>query len=178
MEQAEKKPQQIAKEGIVEALRLKMHEHSFTLLSDYKGITVSQDTAFRRKLREAGIDYSVARNTMIRLAAGEEGTKELDPFLKGTTAISFGNDPVQLAKIIIDFAKTNKNVKVKAGILDGKFISAEEVKSLSALPSREVLLSQVVGGMQAPLSGFAGALQGLLRNFVYCLSQIQEQKAS
>ncbi len=119
-----------------------------------------------------------SRNTMIRLAAHEEGYGALEPYLNGTTAISFGNDPVALAKVIVDFAKTNKSVKLKAGILDGKLVMPDEVKSLASLPPREVLLAQVAGGLQAPLAGFAGALQGLLRNFVYCLSQIQEQKAN
>lgn len=178
MEETVKKPQRIAQESVVADLKSKIDGHNFTLLTDYKGITVSEDTAFRKKLREAGADYHVARNTMIRLAVGEEKAAELEQYLHGTTAISFADDPVALAKAIIEFAKTNKSIVAKAGILDGKFVTAEDVKNLASLPAKEVLLAKVAGSMQAPMVGFAGALQGLLRNFVYCLSQIQEQKAS
>lgn len=174
----DKKPQRIAKENAVASLREKMQNNSTVLLLDYKGITVNEDTAFRRSLREAGAEYLVTKNTFIRRAANDEGITVLDEFLEGTTSIAFCDDPVSLAKAVNDFAKDHKAIKVKAGVLDGKLLPAEQVASLAKLPSREVLLAQVVGGMQAPLTGFAGALQGLLRNLVYVLDQVRGQKES
>lgn len=174
----EKKPQRIAKEEAVQDLRDKMRANSVMLLLEYKGINVAADTALRRKFREANVTYFVARNTLIKRAAHAEGIEFFDPFLAGTTSISLAQDPVTLAKLVTDFAKQNEFIKVKVGMIDGKMIPGNQIKNLSKLPSREVLLSQVVGTMQSPLVGFAGAMQGLLRNFVSCLDQVREQKAA
>ena len=174
----DKKPQRIAKENIVSRISADMEENSVLLLIDYKGITVNDDTAFRRSLREGGMKYYVAKNTFIKLAAHGKEIDALDPFLEGTTAVVFGSDPVALAKAVVDFAKDHKAIKVKAGLMDGVLLPAEKLDALAKLPSREVLLAQVVGGMQAPLTGFAGALQGLLRNLVHVLDQIKEQKSA
>jgi large subunit ribosomal protein L10 len=174
----DKKPQRIVKEGLVAAIKEDVKSSSTMLLLDYKGIGVNDDTKFRRELREAGMKYYVAKNTFIKRAANDEGINALDSFLEGTTSVAFGNDPVALAKIVAEFAKTNKAIKVKAGLLDGALLPAEQLSNLAKLPSREVLLAQVVGGMQAPLTGFAGALQGLLRNLVYVVDQVREQKSA
>ena len=174
----DKKPQRIAKENAVSAIVEQIKNNDAILLLDYKGITVNEDTAFRRLLREAGIDYRVTKNTFIKLAANGEGITDLDPFLEGTSAIAFSNDPVGMAKIVSDFAKEHEAIKVKVGMLDGKVLPAEQVAALAKLPSREVLLAQVAGGLQSPMVGFAGALQGLLRNFVYALEQVRQQKES
>lgn len=174
----DKKPQRIAKENAVSILAEYVKSNSTILLLDYKGITVNDDTAFRRLLREAGVKYLVTKNTFIKLATNGEGITELDPFLEGTTAIAFSDDPVALAKIVSDFAKTHPAIKVKAGLLEGKILPAEKVAALAKLPAREVLLAQVAAGMQSPMVGFAGALQGLLRNFAYVLEQVRQQKES
>ena len=101
----DKKPQRIAKENAVASLREKMQNNSTVLLLDYKGITVNEDTAFRRSLREAGAEYLVTKNTFIRRAANDEGITVLDEYLEGTTSIAFCDDPVALAKAVNDFAK-------------------------------------------------------------------------
>ncbi|MDO4541996.1 MAG: 50S ribosomal protein L10 [Bacillota bacterium] len=174
----DKKPQRIAKENKVAALQTLFHDNAAVLLMDYKGITVNEDTAFRRALREAGVQYMVTKNTFIKRAANEEGFTELDPFLEGTSSIAFSDDPVALAKIVSEFAKDHPVITVKAGLLEGKLLPAADVAALAKLPSREVLLSMVLAGMQSPMTGFAGALQGLLRNFVNVLDQVREQKES
>ncbi len=174
----DKKPQRIAKENLVAALKELFQNNSAVLLMDYKGITVNDDTAFRRAMREAGVTYQVSKNTFIKRAANDEGITDLDPFLEGTSSIAFSNDPVALAKVVSDFAKDHPAIVVKAGLLEGKLLPAADVAALAKLPSREVLLSQVLAGMQSPMTGFAGALQGLLRNFVNVLDQIREQKES
>ena len=172
----DKKPQRIAKENIVSKIAADMKENSVMLLVDYKGITVNDDTAFRRSLREGGMKYYVAKNTFLKIAAHDQDITVLDEFLEGTTAVVFGNDPVALAKAVSEFAKDHKAIKVKGGLMDGALLPAEKLDALAKLPSREVLLAQVVGGMQAPLTGFAGCLQSLLRNFVNVLDQVREQK--
>ena len=172
----DKKPQRIAKENIVSKIAADMKENSVMLLVDYKGITVNDDTAFRRSLREGGMKYYVAKNIFLKIAAHDQDITVLDEFLEGTTAVVFGNDPVALAKTVSEFAKDHKAIKVKGGLMDGALLPAEKLDALAKLPSREVLLAQVVGGMQAPLTGFAGCLQGLLRNFVNVLDQVREQK--
>lgn len=174
----DKKPQRIVKENLVAGIKEDLKNNSAVLLMDYKGISVNDDTKFRRELRAAGMTYYVAKNTFIKRAANDEGINTLDSFLEGTTSIAFGNDPVALAKAVADFAKTHKAIKVKAGLVDGNLFAAAQLDTLAKLPPREVLLAQVVGGMQAPLTGFAVALQGLLRNLVYVLDQVREQKSA
>lgn len=174
----DKKPQRVVKENLVTGIKADIKSNSAMLLMDYKGISVNDDTKFRRQLREAGMKYYVAKNTFIKRATNDEGIDVLDAYLEGTTSVAFGNDPVALAKTVAEFAKKHKAIKVKAGLVDGALLPAAQLDNLAKLPPREVLLAQVVGGMQAPLTGFAGALQGLLRNLVYVVDQVREQKTA
>ncbi len=147
------------------------------ILVNYCGLTVAEDTAMRSALRAAGVKYSVAKNTFIRIAAKEAGVEGLEPFLENNTAVAVSDDnPVDLAKIIVKFAKTHEKLVVKAGFLDGKLLSMEEIHALADLPSREELLSKMLGSMQAPISGLANVLQGTIRNFVYVLDAVREAK--
>ena len=114
-----KKPQRIAKENIVARISNDMKENSVMMVIDYKGITVNDDTAFRRSLREAGMTYYVAKNTFIKIAAHDNDITALDGVLEGTTSVIFGNDPVAMAKAVTEFAKEHKAIKVKAGLMDG-----------------------------------------------------------
>ena len=150
-----------------------------TILVDFCGLTVAQDTKFRVEMRKAGIKYIVVKNTLLRIAAQEAGVEGLEPSLEKNTAIAVApEDPVAVAKIICDFAKTNKELKVKAGILDGKVISADEVKALAALPPKEVLVAKLLGSMNSPISGFVGVLQGTIRKVVYALDAVRKAKES
>ncbi|HYG57585.1 MAG TPA: 50S ribosomal protein L10 [Symbiobacteriaceae bacterium] len=142
------------------------------VLADNKGMTVAQVTKLRKELRGAGVDLKVAKNTLIRIAARDLGIEGLDQYLHGTTTIAFSNaDEASAAKKIREFFAKDKDPKfvMKAGILEGKVIDANGVKELADLPSREVLLAQVLGGIQAPLQGVAGAINGLLSSFAYAL---------
>lgn len=168
-----------AKQPIVQELKTKLETAKISVLADYRGLNVAQDTELRRRLREAGVEYRVVKNTLTRLAANQLGLQELDAYLEGPTAIAFSvEDPVAPAKVLAEFAKTNKALEIKAGILEGKIIDINGVRALAELPSREVLLSKVLGGMQAPLYGFANVLQGNLRNLVYVLEAVREKKAA
>ncbi|WP_371376771.1 50S ribosomal protein L10 [Sporomusa aerivorans] len=151
------------------------------VLTNYRGLTVAQDTKLRRKLREAGVEYKVFKNTMTRIAAKEAGIEGLDPYLEGPTAIAISyTDPVAPAKVISEFVKENKlqALEVKAGLVEGKVIDANGVKALSNLPPREVLISQVLAGFQAPIAGFVNVLSGTMRNLVYALEAVRKQKES
>lgn len=163
-------------EKIVAEIKEKFEESTAVVLTDYRGLNVAQVTELRAKLREADVEYKVLKNTLTKLAAHQVGLEALDEYLTGPTAIAFSKDPVAPAKILSEFAKENKALEIKAGVLEGKVISLEEVKDLAALPSREELLAKVVGGMQAPLYGLAAVLNGCLRNLVYVLDAVRQQK--
>lgn len=147
------------------------------ILVNYCGLSVAEDTKLRSAMREVGVKYTVAKNTFIRIAAKEAGIEGLDSVLEHNTAIAIApEDPVAAAKVINEFAKEHKALEVKAGILDGKVISVDEVKALAELPSREVLLAKMLGSMQAPISGLVNVLQGTIRNFVYVLEAVRQEK--
>ncbi|MGE5542564.1 MAG: 50S ribosomal protein L10 [Bacillota bacterium] len=149
------------------------------VLTDYRGLNVAQITKLRKTLRESGIEYRVAKNTLIRIAARHAGLEGLEAYLEGPTAVAFGfDDPVAPAKLLMGFARENRQLEVKAGVLDGRIIGADQVKWLADLPSREVLLAQVAGGMAAPLTGLASVLQGTIRGFVYALDGLRRQRES
>ncbi|HWI61055.1 MAG TPA: 50S ribosomal protein L10 [Symbiobacteriaceae bacterium] len=160
------------KELSIAQVKERLQKAKSVVLADNNGMTVAQVTKLRKELREAGVDLKVAKNTLVRIAAQDLGIEGLDKYLHGTTTMAFSNvDEASAAKKIRDFFAKDKAPKfiVKAGILEGKVIDANGVKSLADLPSREVLLAQVLAGIQAPLQGVAGALNGLLSSFAYAL---------
>lgn len=137
------------------------------VLVDYCGLNVEQDTQLRNKLREAGVEYKVIKNTLARIAAKEVGFDELDPILNGPTALAVSmTDEVAPAKVIADFAKDNEQLEIKSGFLDGKVVSLDEVKKLAATPNRETLIAMVMGSLNAPVSKLARTLQALVDNGV------------
>ena len=137
------------------------------VLVDYRGITVEQDTQLRAKLREAGVEYKVVKNTLTRFAAKEVGFEELDEQLNGPTALAISTtDAVAPAKVISDFAKEVEAIQIKAGFVDGKVISLDEVKTLASTPSREVLIAKIMGSLNAPISKLVRTLQALVDNGV------------
>lgn len=165
------------KQAIVAELAEKMRNASAGVLVDYKGITVENDTKLRRELRQAGVEYAVVKNTLTRFAAREVGFDALDEHLNGTSALAISpSDPVAAAKILCEYAKKNDKFKIKAGFVDGKLITAEEVKALAELPPKEVLIAKVLGGFNAPISGFVNVLNGNIRGLAVALNAIVEQK--
>lgn len=165
------------KVAAVAEIKDKLSRAQGAVITDYRGLNVSQVTELRKKLREAGVEYKVVKNTLTIRAAEESGLNDVVPLLTGPTAIAFGyEDPVVPAKVISDFAKSNKDLEVKGGLLEGQVLDIDAVKALADLPSREVLLGQVVRGMQAPISGMVNVLQGSIRNVVYALEAVRKQK--
>lgn len=166
------------KEAVVDGLREKFQNSQVIILADYKGLDVAAMNKLRRKMQSAEGEFQVVKNTLVKRVTHEMGLEDLDSYLEGPTAIASSvTDPVAPAKVLKEIAKEYKQLEIKAGVLEGRVVDISAIKALADLPSREVLLARVVGGMQAPLYGFAGVLQGLLRNFVYALEAIRKQKA-
>lgn len=150
------------KQALVGEIADKLKNSPSTVIVDYRGLSVAQVTELRKQLREAGVEFKVYKNTMTRRAAEQAGIEGLEAFLTGPNAIAFGaEDVVAPAKILNEFAKKNEALEIKAGVLEGNFVSVEEVKALAELPSREGLLSMVLSVLQAPIRNFALATKAV-----------------
>jgi large subunit ribosomal protein L10 len=150
------------KQALVGEIADKLKNSPSTVIVDYRGLSVAQVTELRKQLREAGVEFKVYKNTMTRRAAEQAGIEGLEEFLTGPNAIAFGaEDVVAPAKILNEFAKKNEALEIKAGVLEGNFVSMEEVKALAELPSREGLLSMVLSVLQAPIRNFALAAKAV-----------------
>ncbi|PWK05664.1 50S ribosomal protein L10 [Tumebacillus permanentifrigoris] len=149
------------KVSIVSEIAEKLQASKSTIITDYRGLTVGEVTELRARLRDAGIEFRVLKNTMTRRAADQVNMSEVNEFLVGPSAIAFStaDDVVAPAKILNEFAKTHKALELKAGIVDGKVIGQAEVQALAELPSREGLLSMLLSVLQAPMRNFAYAVQ-------------------
>ncbi|MBQ7547367.1 MAG: 50S ribosomal protein L10 [Clostridia bacterium] len=151
------------KKQVVAALSETLKGAVAGVIVDYKGITVADDTALRKELREAGIQYTVVKNRLLGLATKEAGLDGMDEFLNGTTAIATSaEDHVAAARILCKFADAHKTFAVKSGFLDGKVIDLDTIQSLAKLPSREILLATVCNAFNAPIASFARAVQAIV----------------
>lgn len=151
------------KQAFVEELAQKLSSSAAGVVVEYKGISVEDDTILRRKLRAAGVDYSVVKNTMLRRAAEKAGLEGLNDVLKGTTALAVSaEDPVAAAKILCEQAKADENFKVKAGFLDGEVIDVARVGELAKLPNKEGLISMLLSVLNGPVRGLAVALNAIV----------------
>lgn len=167
------------KEQLVSDLAVKLKSAKAAFLADYRGLTVDEVNDLRNKLREAGVEYRVVKNTLLKLAAKDTDAACLEEYLAGPTAIAIaGDDPVAPAKILSDFAKANDKFELKGGAMEGKVLSLADITALSDLPSREVLLAMVLSSMNAPASNFVGVLAAVPRSFVQVLTAIQDKKAA
>mgnify|MGYP000982996436 CR=1 FL=1 len=165
------------KKQVVEEIKEKVNKAQGVVLVDYRGLNVEELTELRRNYRKAGVDYKVYKNTMMRFAFKDAGLEEFNQHLTGPNAVAFGfEDPIQAAKITEEFAKNHDKLEIKAGIVDGKIIGIEEVKNLASLPSKEILIAQALGGLNAPITGFANVLQGTIRKLVYALNAVKEKQ--
>ena len=166
------------KSQVVAEIKEKFQQSAGVVLADYRGLTVAEVTQLRNQLRQAGVEYKVLKNTLVRRAAQEVGVEGLEAYLEGPTALAFSADPVAPAKVLSDFVKTNKlkTFQIKAGVVEGRVVGPERVKDLAELPSREVLLAMVLRGMQAPLAGMANVLQGPIRKMGYALEEVRKLK--
>ena len=155
-----------SKKAVVEALESKIKEASSVVFVDYKGITVAQDTELRKQFREAGVEYTVVKNTLTNFAAKNAGY-DFSEVLNGTTAMaSTTGDPIAPARIVCEFAKKNKNtLSIKGGVVEGSVLSADQLNGFGELPSKDALVASVLGTFLAPISSLA-----------FVLDQIRMQK--
>lgn len=167
------------KKAMVKQLTERLQNAQAGVLADYRGLTVEQDTELRRKLREANVEYTVLKNSIIRFAAKEVGLEDLDSVLEGPTAIATSNDDViSPAKVLCDFAKGNDLLEIKAGFVEGKVISIDEVKQYASIPSKEVLISKMMGSLQSPISKLARTLQAIVTEEAVPGGKAEETAAS
>lgn len=165
------------KAAVIEQTRQSLANAQGVVLADYRGITVQQFGQLRAQLRKSGVTLTVIKNTLIQRAANEAGIEGLDPYLKGPTAVAVSyDDPVAPAKMMSLAARELRKIEIKAGILGKQAIDARSVRELSDLPSREVLLSKVVGTFNAPIQQLAWVLNAPLGNLARVLDQVRIQK--
>ena len=151
------------KKAVVAELTERLNNSVAGIIVDYKGINVADDTALRKELREAGVEYTVVKNTLLKLAIANTELNGLDSVLEGTTALATSaDDYVAAARILCKFADTHKNFEVKNGFIDKEVIDVAKITGLAKLPSREILLANVLGAFQAPISAFARAIQAIV----------------
>lgn len=151
-----------AKKQVVEEISKKLRSSKSTIVVDYRGLNVSEVTELRKQLRDAGIDFKVYKNTMLRRATAELNLTDLDEHLLGPTAIAFSDEEVVApAKIIHNFSKDHKALEIKSGVIEGVVTSVEQVQALAELPSREGLLSMLLSVLQAPIRNFALATKAV-----------------
>ncbi|MCU1461075.1 MAG: ribosomal protein [Acidimicrobiales bacterium] len=170
------RPEKVA---VVDEVRERLSAASAAILTEYRGLNVTEISRLRRALREAGGDYKIYKNTLVRFAARDLGLAEFEAMLTGPTAIAFvETDAAAVAKALRDFGRTNPALVVKGGLLGTKVLSAGDTSALAELPSRDVLLAQLAGAMAAPMRTFAGLLQALPRSLAYGLKALLDQRAA
>lgn len=170
------------KEQLVQEVSDKLSQAKSFILTDFSGLNVAQVTELRNRFRESSVDYRVIKNTLSELALKNVGFTNLHEYLTGPTAIAFSYDePAAPAKIISDFLKAHKEVKkpeIKLCVVENEILTPEETKELIDLPSKEVLIARLLGGINAPLSGLVGSLNEMVTKLVRTLKAVEEKKAS
>ena len=165
------------KVAVVTEVRKKLEASNAAIITEYRGLSVGALAQLRRTLRQSGAEYKVYKNTLARFAARDAKMDGLEELLTGPTGITFVNgDVAAAAKALRDAAKANPLLVIKGGSLGNKVLSAKDVEALADLPSREVLLAQFAGALQAPLVKTAGLLQALPRNFALGLKALIDQQ--
>lgn len=151
------------KEAKVQEIREKLEKAEAVILADYQGLSVEADTELRKQFREAGVEYKVYKNTLVKLALKELGTDGLDEYLKGPVSMAIGyEDPTAPARIIYNFAKEHKAIELKAGLVQNEVYDGEKVKELAAIPPKEVLIAKLLGSFKAPISNFAYLIKAIV----------------
>lgn len=167
------------KQQIVAEMHDKLQRAKAVFLADFRGMSVGKATELRNELRKADVEYKVVKNTLLELACRDTDKAVLNDHFAGPTAVALSyDDPVSAAKVLSKFAKEPQStLKLKAAVLSGKAISANDIQALAELPSREVLIAKLLGTMQAPTANFVGVLAAVPGSFVRALNAIREKKA-
>lgn len=168
------------KELMVSDLREIATQSKGAILTDYRGLTVAEVTNLRKKLRDVDAEYHVVKNTLFKIALGDQSTPELDNLLTGPTAIAFAKgDVVAPTKAVIDFLTALKKpeIKLKGGFIDGKVYDVAQVTALSKLPAKEVIIGQLIGSLNAPASNLVGTLDNIIGDFVRTVQAIVDKQS-
>ena len=166
------------KKKAVVALADELKNANVGILVDYEGISVADDTKLRKEMRDGGDSYKVVKNTLLKRALADAGVEGLDSLLEGATAIATSADYVSAAKVLAGYAKDNDTFKIKGGFLDGAAVDAASIDSLAKLPSKEVLVAQVLSGLNAPITGLVTVLNGTIKGLVVALNAIAEKQSA
>jgi len=167
------------KQEVVTALVTRLRRSPTVYVTDFTGLDVAKLTQLRRRLRQAGTEFVVVKNTLALRALGDAQVPGLEAHLAGPTGLVLaGADPVAAAKVLADFAKEFAKPAVKVGLVDGRAVTPAQVKRLAGLPTKPELLAQLGGALQAPMVGFVGALNGLLMNMVGALEALRTKRSS
>ncbi|MDD3581359.1 MAG: 50S ribosomal protein L10 [Desulfobacca sp.] len=167
------------KSGVVEALHEKLQRAEFNVLTDFKGLKVAEITILRREIKEAGGELIVVKNTLLKRAAAATNSARLEEFFSGPTAVALGYDnPLNLAKVLTKFAKDKPDLKLKAGVLGSSVLAEADIGALAKLPSREVLLGQLLAAMQGIPTSLVNVLSGIVRQLLNVLKAIEAQKTA
>lgn len=170
------RPEKIAE---VQAITERFQAAQSIVLADYTGLTVGQMTAFRSQCRAKNIECRVVKNRLAIIAAGNAELSVINDHLKGPTALVMGMDSqVEAAKLVVEFAKTNEKMKVKGGVVDGGFISADRVVALSKVPSRDELIAKMMGSINSPATGLVGVTNGVIAALTRAVDAVAKQKAA
>lgn len=170
------RPEKVA---VVEEVRGRLEASGATLLTEYRGLKVAELAQLRRTVTQAGGDYRIYKNTLVRRAAQSLDLEGVEPLLTGPTALTFvSGDPVDVAKALRDYARANPALVIKGGILGTTALSADQARALADVPPRAVLLARLAGGLAAPLQQMAGLLQALPRNLAYGLKALVDKRAA
>jgi len=168
------------KELEVKNLKEKFNKANMAILTEYIGMSVEEMTAFRKSLREVNAEVKVVKNTLARIASEDTELKILKDYFVGTNALITitGDDPVAPAKALVEIAKKIEKLKIKSGVLSGKLIAAADIEALSKLPSREQMLSSLLGSMNAPAQNLVNVFAAIPRQLVTVLAAVRDQKTA
>jgi large subunit ribosomal protein L10 len=165
------------KKALVEELSEKFSRSSIVIATDFKGLNVVQLNDLRRRLREAEVEYQVVKNRLLKRAVQGSDAEVMAVNFEGPTAVALGySDPVPPAKVLVEYAKENEKLGIKGGVMSGRALDYEAIKSLAAMPPREVLLAQLLSAMNNVPTGLVRALNNVPERLVYALKAIKDQK--
>lgn len=166
-----------AKKEVITDLKDKVAKTSFAVITDYRGLTVAEITDLRKRLKKNNADYKIAKNTLIKLAIKETNLAELEKFLEGPTALLLGyGDPSECAKTFVEFIKEVEKGDIKGGLLDGKLLTKQDVKTFAGLPSKSALLGQIAGLLVANTQQIAGMFESLIRDIALLAEEVAKKK--
>lgn len=166
------------KKKVVDNLKEKLDKASLVILSDYRKVTVKEITGLRKKLYAHGAELKIVKNTLLERAVDQAGFPDLKEHIAGPTALLLGyEEPVVSLKALVEFVNEAEKGEIKVGLIDKAFVDTKQISEIAKLPPKEVLLSKVVGGFQAPIYGFVNVLQGTIRKLVYALNAVKDKKA-